>query len=78
MQDLKKAAIELMAAVERMSVEGVACLVGALPPILRLAELPPLQMEDALDSWLHSGRTLLLQVRGAVAQAGMGGGKAAG
>lgn len=78
LQDLKKAAIELMAAVERMSVEGVACLVGALPPILRLAELPPLQMEDALDSWLHSGRTLLLQVRGAVAQAGMGGGKAAG
>lgn len=54
-----------MAAVERMSVEGVACLVGALPPILRLAELPPLQLEDALDSWLHSGRTLLLQVRGA-------------
>ena len=52
-----------MAAVERMSVEGVACLVAALPPILRLAELPPTQLQDALDSWLHSGRTLLLQVR---------------
>lgn len=51
-----------MAAVERMSVEGVACLVSALPPILHLAELPPMQLQDALDGWLHSGRTLLLQV----------------
>lgn len=51
-----------MAAVERMSVEGVACLVAALPPILHLAELPPMQLQDALDGWLHSGRTLLLQV----------------
>ena len=63
MQDLQKAAVELMAAVERMSVEGVACLVAALPPILRLAELAPAQLQDALDSWLYSGRTLLLQVR---------------
>lgn len=60
-QDLRKAAVELMAAVERMSVEGVACLVAALPPILHLAELPPMQLQDALDGWLHSGRTLLLQ-----------------
>ncbi|KAI7845126.1 hypothetical protein COHA_001331 [Chlorella ohadii] len=59
--DLQKAAVELMAAVERMSVEGVACLVAALPPILRLAELAPAQLQDALDSWLYSGRTLLLQ-----------------
>lgn len=51
----------------RLSVEGVACLTAVLPPIMRLAELPPEQLQAALDALLHSGRTLLLQVGSAPA-----------
>lgn len=47
----------------RLSVEGVACLTATLPPIMRLAELPPDKLQGALDALLHSGRTLMLQVR---------------
>ncbi len=51
----------------RLSVEGVACLTAVLPPIMRLAELPPEQLQAALDALLHSGRTLMLQVGSAPA-----------
>jgi len=45
----------------KLSVEGVACLTAALPPIMRLSELAPAQLQEALDGLLHSGRTLMLQ-----------------
>lgn len=61
--DLRQAAAELIAAMPRLGVEGVAALTAALPPILRLADLPAEQLEAALDALLHSGKTLLLQVR---------------
>ncbi|KAL4419606.1 hypothetical protein ABPG77_001660 [Micractinium sp. CCAP 211/92] len=61
LQDLQRACLEFLAAMPRLSVEGVACLTAVLPPIMRLAELPPEQLQAALDALLHSGRTLMLQ-----------------
>ena len=62
LEDLQQACMEFLAAMPRLSIEGVACLTGALPPIMRLADLPAEQLEEALDGMLHSGRTLMLQV----------------
>lgn len=62
-QDLRQACVEFLAALPRCGPEGVACLTAALPPMLRLAELPPAQLGEELDALLHSGRTLMLQVR---------------
>ena len=75
--DLRQAAAEFLSALPRLGVEGVAALTAALPPILRLAELPGEQLEGALDALLRSGRTLLLQARrrahpGAAAARGLG------
>ena len=63
-EDVQRAALEFVAALPRLSADGVACVTAALPPILRLADLPPDELGDALDALLHLGRTLLLQARG--------------
>jgi hypothetical protein len=63
LRDMQRACAEFLQAMPRLSVEGVACLTAALLPILRLAALPPAQLQEALDALLHSGRTLMLQVR---------------
>jgi hypothetical protein len=60
-EDLRRAALELLAALPALGVEGVACVTAALPPVLRLAALPPAELAAELDALLHSGRTLLLQ-----------------
>lgn len=59
--DLRQAAAELIAAMPKLGVEGVAALTAALPPILRLADLPGEELEAALEALLRSGKTLLLQ-----------------
>lgn len=61
--DLRQACLEFLAALPLLSVEGVACVTAALPPIMRLAQLPAEQLQAELDGLLHSGRTLMLQVR---------------
>jgi hypothetical protein len=61
MQDMQQACLEFLAAMPKLSVEGVAAVTAALPAIMRLAELAPGQLAGALDSLLHSGRALMLQ-----------------
>jgi hypothetical protein len=61
LQDMQQACLEFLAAMPKLSVEGVAAVTSALPAIMRLAELAPGQLAGALDSLLHSGRALMLQ-----------------
>jgi hypothetical protein len=62
-EDLRRACLEFLAALPKMGVQGVAGITAALPPLMRAAPLPPEQLAPELDALLHSGSTLMLQVR---------------
>lgn len=60
-QDVQQTCLELLEAMPKLTVEGVACLTASLPAIMRLADLAPERLQEALDALLHSGRTVMLQ-----------------